>query len=102
MNPSDRHGQGGAHYTLTKSGKEVWSGDLPFTMIDAVVTDVGEVVGYCYSNGIKGFGNSEGYGDFRVVILDPAGKPRLNEATTRESKSPVFQAPRGISCNGFP
>jgi len=49
------------------------------------------VTGYAYSHGWRGFseaGYKAGLGDFRIVIIDPRGKERLNHPTKREESGP--------------
>ncbi len=90
VNPSDPHGRGNAAYRLTLDGKEVWAAEKPSTLWDARVTDDGLAVGYAYSHGWRGFsaaGYKGGWGDFRVVIIDPRGKERFDQATKRERSS---------------
>jgi hypothetical protein len=87
VNPGDMLGRGGALYRLTKGGQEVWSGRKAFTLWDAAVTDDGVVTGYTYSHGWRGFsqkGIDDGYGDFRVLILDPNGGVRMEQVTNRQ------------------
>src|SRR4051812_12504003 len=72
VNPSDMYGRGKADYKLSLGGREVWSGEKPYTLWDAKVTDDGCVLGYSYSFGRAGLseaGWKAGPGDFRVVIL---------------------------------
>ena len=77
VDPSDRHGRGAARYQFLHMGKEVWAKELPFTLVRVEVTNVGDVIGYAYSNGIEGFGVKKGLGDFHVVIIDATGELRL-------------------------
>src|SRR4051795_9969743 len=82
VNPSDLYGRGKASYRLTLEGREVWSAEKPYTLWEACVADDGLVTGYAYSHGWRGFseaGYKAGMGDFRVVIIDPRGKERLDE-----------------------
>ena len=97
VNPTDRHGRGGAAYEMTRNGDRSWTADLPFTLQGVVVTDAGETVGYSYSHGEEGFGVGKGKGDFRIVILDPTGAPRLNEATDRKPSQFLHSAPSPIA-----
>ncbi len=95
VNPSDLYGRGKATYRLTLEGREVWSAEKPYTLWDACVGDDGVAAGYAYSHGWRGFseaGFKDGMGDFRVVIIDPQGKERLNHATNRED-SRFFHTP---------
>lgn len=96
VDPSDLHGRGAATYRLTRKGIPVWSGEKPFTLFEAAVTDTGLVAGYSYSNGVDGFGGggrAKGPGDFRVVILGPTGKPLLNDAIARKFSLQLHAAP---------
>jgi hypothetical protein len=79
IDPSDRRGAGKASYRLTHFDKLVWAKQLPFTLWKAGVTDKGEVGGFAYSDG-----KDSSRGVFRIVLLDPQGKLRLDEATPRE------------------
>ncbi len=84
VDPSDLHGRGKAAYKLTRDGQEVWSAEKPYTLQEAVVADDGSVAGYAYSHGWAGFaeaGYAAGMGDFRIVIVDPRGRERLDQAT---------------------
>jgi hypothetical protein len=86
-NPGDLQGRGKAAYALSLAGREVWSAEKPYTLWEACVTDDGLVAGYAYSQGWRGVsegGDQAGMGDFRVVILDPRGKERLDRAAKRE------------------
>src|SRR4051794_30062796 len=65
VDPSDVRGRGRAAYRLTEDGREVWSGEKPFSLWDARVTDRGVAGGYAYSEGFQG---TRVLGDFRVVI----------------------------------
>ncbi|MGB7325448.1 MAG: hypothetical protein WBD31_11310 [Rubripirellula sp.] len=93
IDPSDRYGQGAAAYRMSRGDAKVWSSTLPFTLVDVSVTNAGEVIGYAYSDGYRGFAKGDGYGDFRVVILAPDGSPRLNEATERTGSRYLHEAP---------
>jgi sugar lactone lactonase YvrE len=79
VDPSDRYGKGKARYRLTKKGVEVWAGERPFTLWRAGVADNGTVGGYAYSHGEHAWKD----GDFRVVLFDPKGNVRLEQATQR-------------------
>ena len=83
-------------YGLTLEGREVWSAEHPYTLWDARVADDGVVAGYGYSHGWRGFseaGLKDGWGDFRVVVIDPKGKDRLNEATARQDTGAMHSPP---------
>lgn len=70
---------GPAEYRLTLKEKVLWAAELDFTFQEAELTDDGVVGGYAYSGR---YGARFG-GDIRVILLDPSGKLRLNEATKR-------------------
>lgn len=100
VDPSDLYGRGRASYKLTREGREVWSGERPYTLWQARVADDGTVAGYAYSHGPRGFaadGHQEGAGDFRVVILDPRGKERLDQITMREQSRFPHRPPNPIA-----
>jgi hypothetical protein len=78
VDPGDRRGRGAGHHRLLRKGVEVWSRSLPVTLWKAVVTDLGSVGGYAYSE--EGSGHDR-LRRFHVVILDPEGGIVLNETT---------------------
>jgi hypothetical protein len=78
VDPSQRSGAGKANYLLRQNGKRVWSGEWPFTLWQAVVSDDGTVSGYAYSHGIN-----QDDGEFIVVIFAPDGELRMAEKTPR-------------------
>jgi hypothetical protein len=103
VNPSDLFGRGQAAYGLTREGREVWSAEKPYTLWDACVGDDGLVTGYAYSHGWRGFseaGIEGGMGDFRVVIIDPGGKERLEQVTKRQ-ESNFFHTPPNPLASGL-
>ncbi len=93
VNPSDRQGRGSAEYRLLEGSREVWRGELPFTLRDVRVLDDGTAAGYGYTLGPEGFGgvSRDDYGDFIIAILDPQGKLRLKEAVRRGYGRFVFE-----------
>jgi len=90
VDPGNRYGAGKAAYRLTKGGKEVWSGERPFTLWEAGVTDDGTVAGYAYSHGFDPIGNA---GVLRVIILDPRGALIVDHVTRRGEGPRMFHAP---------
>jgi hypothetical protein len=87
VDPTDRVGRGPADYRFIKNGAVVWANRLPFTLYEAVVTDLGLVIGYAYTNGLEGFseaGYKAGTGDFIVLILSEKGEVILKETHPRE------------------
>ena len=100
VNPSELYGRGKAAYRLTLEGKEIWSAEKPYTLWDARVADDGTAAGYSYSHGWEGFseaGFEAGIGDFRVVIIDPRGKERLNQVTNREESNFLHTPPNPLA-----
>ncbi len=85
VNPSDRQGRGSARYRLLKGSREVWQGELPFTLRDVRVLDDGTAAGYGYTLGPQGFGGAsrDDRGEFVIAILDPRGNVRLKKAVRR-------------------
>jgi hypothetical protein len=100
VNPSDLYGRGSATYKLTREGREIWSGEKPYTLWDACVGDDGLAAGYAYSQGWRGFseaGHKAGMGDFRVVIIDARGKERLNQVAKREESRFLHTPPNPLA-----
>ena len=93
VDPSHIHGRGSATYRLSKDGREVWSGEKPFTLWNARVTDEGVVGGFAYSDGE---GDSQTKGDFQVIILDQHGFVRVNHVTKRERVNVPEQPPSPV------
>jgi hypothetical protein len=83
VDPTEMHGRGPGTYRLTRSGREVWAGERPYTFYQAAVADDGTAAGYAYTEGIGGT-YARRTDEFLVVILDPAGKERLRHATARK------------------
>lgn len=89
VDPGRRNGGGSASYRLTRGANELWSGERPWTLWDAVVTDEGVVAGYAYGAGIGG-----GAGDaLTIVIVGPDGHPRLEERHSRSGVSSCTSSP---------
>jgi hypothetical protein len=87
VDPTDIYARGPGDYRLARAGRTAWEGRKPYTLHEAGVTDEGAIAGYAYSNGRRGYSADSADrtpGDFRVIILDPSGNERLNEAHTRE------------------
>ena len=92
IDPSDRDGCGKGNYRLTADGNEVWHGELPFTLCNAMVTDDGVTAGYAFSNGLSGYGK-DGPGSLNAVIVDAGGKVRLNDVIKRKETLVVHGEP---------
>jgi hypothetical protein len=97
VEPSTPAGRGKASYRLERDGAEVWSGERPWTLWESVVADDGTVAGYAYGHGLDGWSGVRGdrdRGDFRIVILDPAGAVRADVATERTLGNFPYQHPQ--------
>jgi hypothetical protein len=67
VDPSDARGAGPAAYELRLHGAIAWSGELPVTLRDAVVTDEGRVLGTALAlGGVHG-------DELHLVVLAPGG-----------------------------
>jgi hypothetical protein len=100
VDPSSLDGRGGAAYRWSSEGRVTWSGEKPYTLWKAAVTDDGVAGGYAYSNGPEGFSGAPGdrsMGDFRVVILDAKGKERLDHATKRQGSNFLHTLPNPLA-----
>lgn len=92
VDPTDLYGRGPADYRFTKDGKTVWANRLPYTLWNATVIDSGQVAGYAYTHGWRGFSEGDldtGPGEFIVAMFSAEGKTLNEEKHTREwSNSP--------------
>jgi hypothetical protein len=87
VDPTDLYGRGPADYRFTKDGKTIWANRLPYSLWEAVVTDLGQVAGYAYTHGWRGFseeGWDDGPGKFIVAVLSAEGKTLKEERHIRE------------------
>jgi hypothetical protein len=103
VDPTDLYGRGPADYQCTKDGKIVWKGRLPYTFWEAAVADSGQVAGYAYSYGWRGFSDEDGKagpGEFVVAILSAEGKP-LNEEKLNRKQSRFLDTPPNPLVNGI-
>jgi sugar lactone lactonase YvrE len=98
VDPGNRYGAGKATYGLTRQGKEIWSGERPFTLWEAGVTDDGTVAGYAYSRGLEAIGDA---GDMRVIILDPRGTVRAEHVARRGEGARTLHAPPNPMAEGL-
>lgn len=110
VDPNTMYGQGAGNYRLTQHDKVVWEGERDFTLWEAGVTDDGIVAGYAYSHGWRGFPpeaardkvkRSDWNGDFRVLIIDPAGKSRLDERQKRAHSQFMHSPPQPLASGMF-
>jgi len=86
VDPSSRRGDGQSNVRVERSGELAWQADLPFTLIESVLTDNGELAGAGYS---EGFPSGFAGGDLVVAILAPDGSVRLEDrARIRGSVGP--------------
>jgi hypothetical protein len=81
VDPSRPSGAGAATYRCRRGAKELWAGERPWTLWEALVADDGVVAGYAYGSGHDGGGKDD---SFTLVILAPDGKARLEERSKRE------------------
>ena len=77
--PSDREGRGPARLTLRRDGRTIWSAEHPFTFWECLVSDRGEVFGYCYSSPPTKYAK----GETRIVLISPRGEVLVNEVHPR-------------------
>jgi hypothetical protein len=104
VDPSDMYGRFGASYRLTRQGREVWSGQRPFTLWEAAVTDAGVVGGCAYSLGWSG--NTDGHdgerhGNLHVILIDAQGTLRLDQVTKREHGGYPNAPPKPVASGLF-
>jgi hypothetical protein len=104
VDPSDIYGRFGASYRLTRQGREVWSGERPFTLWEAAVTDDGVVGGCAYSLGWSG--NTDGHdgvrhGNLHVILIDAQGTLRLDQVTKREHGGYPNAPPKPVASGLF-
>ncbi len=86
VDPSTIYGQGKGTYRMTRTGTEVWAGEMPITLWEALVADDGTVAGYAYSLGMENYPSrkdQETEGRLHLMILDPSGTVRMNEVLPR-------------------
>jgi sugar lactone lactonase YvrE len=87
VDPSDVYGAGSAIYRFKENGKERWSTILPFTLIEAAVTESGATAGYAYTQTRYGWPKGPGpddHGQFVVAMIGRDGKVRLKDAVKAE------------------
>jgi len=74
-----------ARYTLMSKGKEVWSGEKPYTLREMTVTDDGRVAGLAYRVAARRSPDGRNRKQYlHVVILDRTGKEILNDVVERK------------------
>lgn len=83
VQPHRRNGVGAANYQLKERGTAVWSGDRPFTLWQAAVTDAGTVLGYAYTEGVN-----SSKGELQLIRIGSDGKASILDARPRRSASP--------------
>ncbi len=99
VDPGAMNGSGPATYRLTRAGEEVWSGDRPFSLWEAEVTDSGAVVGYAYEGGVTSdFQHGTRYSGLSVIILDVEGRTLLKDpASSHNARVNSYSWPRSNS-----
>jgi hypothetical protein len=98
VDPSQRDGSGPAQVRCVHVGKDAWSGEKPWTLWDALVTNEGFVAGYAYSQGGQ---TMVAKGEFHAVILAPDGSVRLDEPHPRESSNFLHTPPNPLALGLF-
>jgi len=85
VDPSDLYARGSATYQVKRNGVLLWSGDKPFTLYEAGITDKGIIAGYGYTHGLGGFSKERGagLGEFHVVIMRATGEVIVDEKISR-------------------
>lgn len=92
VDPTTMTGAGPGRYRLLRAGQEVWTGERPVTLRDAVVTDEGVVAGYGYEGGVQDTGHHGlRYAGLTVVILDGAGHLRMRDAAATHESGRVMR-----------
>lgn len=102
IDPSQNDGAGEGTYRIQKQGQLVWTGNQPFTLQDAQITDDGIISGYAYSHGRdswgKGLGRNE-YGNLLIIIMRANGELILNETIKREFCGRMHSPPMPVAEN---
>lgn len=98
IDPSRPNGAGAATYRCRSGTTELWGGERPWTLWEAVVGDDGVVAGYAYGNGHDGGGKDD---SFTLVILAPDGTARLEERLPRAGFSSDLGRPEPRSNGCF-
>lgn len=96
VDPRGPWGQREAEYELRRGDETIWSKTLPFTLRNVVVTEDGEAAGWAITRPPPWKSEERraaGYGEFRVIILDSRGVPRLNHSTKREPPNAAEGSP---------
>jgi len=99
VDPSDRDGRGPAFYRLSTKKGVVWSGTLPFTFTQAIVSERGVFAGYAHTEGINGLPLKKatlGPGESVVATIGPDGKVRHRETTKRQHSAAPDAPPEPI------
>lgn len=86
VDPTDLYGRGPADYRFTKDGKTIWENRLPYSLWEVVVADSGQVGGYAYTHGWRGFSEEGGdrRGELVVALLSAEGKAMNEEKRPRK------------------
>jgi len=95
LDPSDLNARFHANYTLSHKDQPLWTKVLPFTLLEAAVTNAGHIVGYACTHGEEGFGKEgdTGNGDFVVAIIDRDGKTLQVDKHEREGSRYLHSDP---------
>ena len=75
VDPSAMDGSGPATYRFSRDGEVIWSGERPFSLWDAKLTDEGTVAGYAYEKGVDSGGNhGTGFSGLSIIIVSHDGR----------------------------
>ena len=93
VEPCRRSGGGPANHQLTQRGTTVWSGQRPFTLWQAAVTDAGTVLGYAYTEGVH-----SSKGELQLIRIGIDGQATILDAKPRRPPASPHGAssPRGL------
>lgn len=92
VDPSTLEGEGPGHYRISLDGAVRWTGEKPFTLRDAAVTDDGLIVGYAYEGGVFSGGNhGTEYSGLVVVVMDSAGQTLMRDEAGNHSNAGLRQ-----------
>lgn len=100
IDPSKREGGGPGAYRVEHKGKLAWEKNLDFTMWEAAITDNGELAGYGYTSGWRGWdGAPRDSGDMVIAIVGPDGTVRHRESRARRERA--MHGPPSPTARGF-
>lgn len=77
IDPTNIFGAGAGNYTMRLAGGILWKQELPFTLVEAVVTNDGYAIGYAYTAGLESYGKIPD--ELVLCLVDPSGKVLVNQ-----------------------